>query len=481
MSARSPWFVLFYVLGSAAGFNKWAGLLNDWAGFDAALKPETLKSIRHALEQANDDPNDDSLRAEMLIRMPAPAERPPLPGELPADEGTDRQPLQRAPATPEGVAALFAKLAALHPTEGFHHRCVLDFANGWVLPTGRRPTRVQSVAFMLWLPAGFSERRPWPTVFSLHGQGETKGPGNFSEVGHIVRHGLPHRVAERVPFRDRFVLVSPMMNDARWNMSSEEILDGEQAPQWAHHTVTLEALRMALFSGDALDRERAYLPGVSIGGTGVWAWAAFNPNGVQPWAAIVPSSSRWPRAAALNDTRPFHVREAAALRRLAGRVACRVAHCANDRTVPIETGALLQPRCELEYFGEYNVTTTPRIYGPPACYPGADAIVEGLRMYGAQVVYDRYEVCTMVHMPTDTSFTSMYAANMMDIGHDSGRVYLGSQFVEWLLAQRLRVQDRWWSSSSSSSSSKKLVGAATLAASATPTSSATARRGFGST
>merc|ERR1719261_1552830 len=101
---------------------------------------------------------------------------------------------------------------------------------------------------MLWLPAGFSERRPWPTVFSLHGQGETKGPGNFSEVGHIVRHGLPHRVAERVPFRDRFVLVSPMMNDARWNMSSEEILDGEQAPHWAHHTVTLEALRMALFS-----------------------------------------------------------------------------------------------------------------------------------------------------------------------------------------------------------------------------------------
>ena len=123
---RSAWLVLFYVLGSATGFNKWAGLLNDWTGFDAALKPETLKSIRHALEQANDDPNDDSLlRAEMLIRMPAPAERPPLPGELPADEGTDRQPLQRAPATPEGVAALFAKLAALHPTEGFHHRCLL--------------------------------------------------------------------------------------------------------------------------------------------------------------------------------------------------------------------------------------------------------------------------------------------------------------------------------------------------------------------
>ena len=381
------------------------------------------------------------------MQATSPGSRSPIEGEEDPDEGTQLQPLQRAPATAEGVAGLFARLGALSPNAGIHHRCVLDFPEPWLLQHRTMNTTVQSIGFMLWLPAHFLARGPWPTVFSLHGQGETRGPGDYTALGSIVRHGLPHRVPDRVPFRDQFVLVSPMMNDVRYNLSLEHIMAGrERPPQWADHLVTLEALRTRLFNHGAqlLERERAYLTGVSIGGSGTWAWAGFNPSGAQPWAAIVASSSRWPYGMNVTDVRPFHVRAEGALRRLA-RIPTRVAHCANDRFVPIDTGALLKPRCELVYFGAYNETTTPATYGPPSCFAGPDAIVEALRMYdGADVHYDRYEVCPMVHQPTDTSFTAMYPADRMDTGHDSGNVYLGQQFVDYLNSKRLRPQDRWW-------------------------------------
>jgi len=433
------WLLVVAGLGAARGVPNRLSW-HEW------LKLRRNIPLRDALLQA--PPAGDDMPGWITgdgIRMPISSDREKFPGEIDFDEGLANQPLQRANAT--GIASLLERLATLSPEAGFHHKVAIDFPD--------RPqfgSTVRSVGFMLWLPAGFLEGAPngsgaWPTVFSLHGRGEVTGPGNYSVLGRVVRHGLPHRLRDRVPFNRQFVVVSPIMTSTRWNISTEQLLNGINGPSWLEYLDSLEAMRIALFThgSDWLDRERAYLTGVSIGGTGVWSWAAFNPNGVQPWAGIVPTSSAWPRAPSYNesDVPPFHVLEAPKLSRLA-RIPTYVAHCVNDGSIPIDLGALLRARCTLDYFGTFT-NTSFRQYGPPRCEPGPDAIVEALQLLNADVTYERIPNCPMVRQPTDTSFTTMYPSDTTDLGHDSAsRLYASRDFIRWLLAHRLQPEHRWW-------------------------------------
>jgi hypothetical protein len=148
-------------------------------------------------------------------------------------------------------------------------------------------TTPSAVGFLVWLPAHFhTAAEPWPTVFFLHGGDQMKATCNGDDVaslGTVANHGLPYAIEERSPFNERFVLVSPQSLRGTCYTSPP-------------NSATAEALRVALFASPSLDRNRAYLTGLSYGGNQVWEWAAFNPNHVQPWAAIAPCSSVWPRA-----------------------------------------------------------------------------------------------------------------------------------------------------------------------------------------
>ena len=297
------------------------------------------------------------------------------------------------------------------------------------LPGGGRDNHV---GFLLWLPPNFhNATEAWPVVFHLHGRGEGTTFADNSTVGDLVHHGLPHKLSQRRHFSSRFVLVAPQVQTP--------VTVGDEY-SWAMSIPLMDRMRAALFANvHQLDRQRAYLTGLSIGGTGVWAWAVHNLNhGEQPWAAIAPTSALWPNRLDKADTRPFHVIEERLLRGLA-QMNIRIAHCANDATMPIFLGTTHGPRCYM--CDPSRLNNAEEENDSVKCGASADAIVEGLMHYGADnnVQYDRIEFCHPSQEPTDSSFVPTFACYQANKGHDAWRqLYASREFPEWLLARRLR-------------------------------------------
>lgn len=136
------------------------------------------------------------------------------------------------------------------------------------LPEGQHPfvlpVRGQDEPVRMWLslPRGYaSSRRAWPLLVFLHGSGE-----RGAELDKVKAHGPPKLVAQGADLP--CVLCSPQLGEGmRWD------------PERLH------ALLVALRERLRIDARRVTATGLSIGGHGVWNWAAAYP---QDLAAIAP-------------------------------------------------------------------------------------------------------------------------------------------------------------------------------------------------
>ena len=121
--------------------------------------------------------------------------------------------------------------------------------------------QTQPLRLWLYLPADYAAARtPWPLVFFLHGSGE-----RGDALDKVLAHGLPRFAARGEPYP--FILCSPQLPAGLWN------------------TATLHALRSALTQYLHVDPQGVSATGMSLGGYGVWAWAAAYPDDL---AAIAP-------------------------------------------------------------------------------------------------------------------------------------------------------------------------------------------------
>jgi predicted peptidase len=123
--------------------------------------------------------------------------------------------------------------------------------------------REVSLRYLLFLPRDYdaaSEKR-WPTILFLHGSGER---GDDLEL--VKVHGPPKIVASKPDFP--FIVVSPQCPSGRsWNNDE------------------LNALLDDVIERCAVDTNRVYLTGLSMGGFGAWDLALANP---ERFAAVVP-------------------------------------------------------------------------------------------------------------------------------------------------------------------------------------------------
>jgi predicted peptidase len=110
--------------------------------------------------------------------------------------------------------------------------------------------------------AANASRRKFPLILYLHGSGDC-GKG----LDHLANRALPKIARDRADFP--FVLVAPQMAnyDDWWSVES------------------LDALLDHILATEAIDPDRVYLTGISLGGYGVWDWACHRP---QAFAAIAP-------------------------------------------------------------------------------------------------------------------------------------------------------------------------------------------------
>ena len=118
------------------------------------------------------------------------------------------------------------------------------------------------VPLWLHLPRGYATSTTrWPLVFFLHGSGE-----RGDDLERVKANGPPKLAARGADYP--FVLVSPLLGDGR---------------RW--ESGALHALLRVLQAQLHIDADRVCATGLSLGGHGVWEWAAAYP---QDLAAIAP-------------------------------------------------------------------------------------------------------------------------------------------------------------------------------------------------
>jgi len=156
--------------------------------------------------------------------------------------------------------------------------------------------------YLLFLPQKYGEdpEREWPLILFLHGAGER---GDDLEL--VKKHGVSKVAEERADFP--FIAVSPQCPEDSW---------------WSSHIQALDALLEEVMAMYAVDADRVYLTGLSMGGYGTWHLAAAYP---ERFAAIAP----------ICGGGPWHLGfpgKACVLR----RVPIWVFHGAKDPVVPLE-------------------------------------------------------------------------------------------------------------------------------------------------
>ncbi|GAB4204719.1 MAG: prolyl oligopeptidase family serine peptidase [Roseiflexaceae bacterium] len=177
--------------------------------------------------------------------------------------------------------------------ESVQQICTLAYRrSGWqaVLPFWRQA--LQQIAYLRYLPKLYADGDAWPLVLFLHGSDE-----RGSNLDDLKREGLTKLAHEGREFP--FILIAPQCPPRRrW--------DAE----------LLGALLDRVESECRVDRNRVYVTGMSMGGSGTWRLAARYP---ERFAAIVPICGRSGQTDA----------------RLLKHLPAWVFHGANDRVVPV--------------------------------------------------------------------------------------------------------------------------------------------------
>jgi predicted peptidase len=115
--------------------------------------------------------------------------------------------------------------------------------------------------YLLYLPEGYDQKESWPLMLFLHGAGER---GDDLEL--VKVHGPPKLIAAGKHFP--FIVVSPQCPKGKW---------------W--DPFVLSALLDDVVQHHKVDQDRIYVTGLSMGGFGTWALAAYNR---ERFAAIAP-------------------------------------------------------------------------------------------------------------------------------------------------------------------------------------------------
>src|ERR1700685_3291072 len=120
-----------------------------------------------------------------------------------------------------------------------------------------------TLKYLVSWPADYDKQDKWPLMLFLHGAGE-----RGDNLDAVKRHGPPKLVGKGKQFP--FIIVSPQCPNGHW---------------WNNELLPLTALLDDIESKYKVDRDRVYLTGLSMGGCGTGALAAYSPN---RFAAILP-------------------------------------------------------------------------------------------------------------------------------------------------------------------------------------------------
>jgi predicted peptidase len=140
-----------------------------------------------------------------------------------------------------------------------------------------------TLRYLLFFPAEYGKdpTRRWPLILFLHGSGEAG-----SDLNLLKKNGLPARLLQEpeVPF----VVVAPQIPAATYQRNVDQPPDPNlyiQTWGWGNWIAPLDRLLDQIESSYAIDPQRVYLTGLSLGGFGAWEYALRYPK---RFAAVAP-------------------------------------------------------------------------------------------------------------------------------------------------------------------------------------------------
>jgi len=146
------------------------------------------------------------------------------------------------------------------------------YADGESLPNKQQSLKFETqivktvkLNYLLYLPKdyGKDKERKFPLIMFLHGAGE-----RGDDINRVKIHGIPKIVEQKEDFP--FIAVSPQCPETSW---------------WPIEIDALKALLDEIMEKYAVDQDKIYLTGLSMGGYGSWALGIAYPD---KFAAIVP-------------------------------------------------------------------------------------------------------------------------------------------------------------------------------------------------
>jgi predicted peptidase len=120
-----------------------------------------------------------------------------------------------------------------------------------------------TLEYLLYLPPGYESQKSWPLMLFLHGAGE-----RGSDIDKVRENALPEMIEQGEEFP--FIIVSPQC---------------PTGDAWVWKLRSLSALIDEIAANYKVDPDRIYVTGLSLGGFGTWALAAYTPD---RFAAVVP-------------------------------------------------------------------------------------------------------------------------------------------------------------------------------------------------
>ncbi len=137
-------------------------------------------------------------------------------------------------------------------------------------------------SYRLLKPAGAKPGTKYPLVIFLHGAGE-RGSDNLAQLKYLPAWMAEESARAKYPC---FVLAPQCRNDEKWvDIAWSEVKSTPQTPQPTADMLGAIAAVEETLTGEAVDPQRIYLTGLSMGGYGSWDLAARMP---QRFAAMIP-------------------------------------------------------------------------------------------------------------------------------------------------------------------------------------------------
>ena len=126
--------------------------------------------------------------------------------------------------------------------------------------------------YVKYLPKDFDENKKYPLVFFLHGSGE-----RGDDLDLACNHGYMKHVREKGA-EYPFIFIAPQCPNGKF---------------WGCYTESLLAFLDYIFETLPIDKERVYLTGLSMGGTGTWMLAMADADRFAAIAPICGSGIYW--------------------------------------------------------------------------------------------------------------------------------------------------------------------------------------------